>query len=269
MLNEIKKIKNLDKNNFFLIAGPCIIESKEEVFKIAKEIKRITDKLEIPFIFKGSYKKANRTRLDSFTGIGDDMALKILKDVGEELKIATTTDIHSVNEVEKAAKCVDIIQIPAFLCRQSELIQAAAKTGKHVNIKKGQFLSAQSMQFAVEKIKDSGNTNIILTERGTMFGYNDLVVDYRSIPIMKSYGYPVVLDVTHSLQEPNNLSGLTGGKPKLIETIAKAGVAIGIDGIFLETHFSPNDSKSDSKNMLDLKSLEDLLIKLLRIRKSI
>ncbi|MFL2567289.1 MAG: 3-deoxy-8-phosphooctulonate synthase [Flavobacteriales bacterium] len=269
MLNEIKKIKNLDKNNFFLIAGPCIIESKEEVFKIAKEIKRITDKLEIPFIFKGSYKKANRTRLDSFTGIGDDIALKILKDVAEELKIATTTDIHSVNEVEKAAKCVDIIQIPAFLCRQSELIQAAAKTGKHVNIKKGQFLSAQSMQFAAEKIKDSGNTNIILTERGTMFGYNDLVVDYRSIPIMKSYGYPVVLDVTHSLQEPNNLSGLTGGKPKLIETIAKAGVAIGIDGIFLETHFSPNDSKSDSKNMLDLKSLEDLLIKLLRIRKSI
>ena len=269
MLNEIKKIKNLDKNNFFLIAGPCIIESKKEVFKIAKEIKRITDKLEIPFIFKGSYKKANRTRLDSFTGIGDDIALKILKDVGEELKIATTTDTHSVDEVEKAAKCVDIIQIPAFLCRQSELIQAAAKTGKHVNIKKGQFLSAQSMQFAVEKIKDSGNTNIILTERGTMFGYNDLVVDYRSIPIMKSYGYPVVLDVTHSLQEPNNISGLTGGKPKLIETIAKAGVAIGIDGIFLETHFSPNDSKSDSKNMLDLKSLEDLLIKLLRIRKSI
>ena len=269
MLNEIKKIKNLDKNNFFLIAGPCIIESKEEVFKIAKEIKRITDKLEIPFIFKGSYKKANRTRLDSFTGIGDDIALKILKDVGEELKIATTTDIHSVNEVEKAAKCVDIIQIPAFLCRQSELIKAAANTGKHVNIKKGQFLSAQSMQFAVEKIKDSGNTNIILTERGTMFGYNDLVVDYRSIPIMKSYGYPVVLDVTHSLQEPNKISGLTGGKPKMIETIAKAGVAIGIDGIFLETHFSPNDSKSDSKNMLDLKSLEDLLVKLLRIRKSI
>ena len=269
MLNEIKKIKNLDKNNFFLIAGPCIIESKEEVFKIAKEIKRITDKLEIPFIFKGSYKKANRTRLDSFTGIGDDIALKILKDVGEELKIPTITDTHSVDEVEKAAKCVDIIQIPAFLCRQSELIQAAAKTGKHVNIKKGQFLSAQSMQFAVEKIKDSGNTNIILTERGTMFGYNDLVVDFRSIPIMKSYGYPVVLDVTHSLQEPNNISGLTGGKPKLIETIAKAGVAIGIDGIFLETHFSPSDSKSDSKNMLDLKSLEDLLIKLLRIRKSI
>ena len=269
MLDKIKNLNFLAEGTFFLIAGPCIIEDKESSFKIAKEIKSITDKLRIPFIFKGSFKKANRTRLDSFTGIGDELALKILKDVGNELKIPTITDIHNPPEAELAAKYVDVIQIPAFLCRQTDLLIAAAKTGKHINIKKGQFLSPESMQYALEKVKCNGNNNILLTERGNMFGYQDLIVDYRSIPKMKELGYPVILDITHSLQKPNNNDGISGGNPMMIETIAKAGIAVGIDGVFLETHFNPSQSKSDSKNMLPLDQLEGLLIKLKNIRESI
>jgi 2-dehydro-3-deoxyphosphooctonate aldolase (KDO 8-P synthase) len=269
MLSEINHIKNIESGNFFLIAGPCVVESNESTFKIAKKIKQITDELKIPFIFKASFKKANRTRLDSFTGIGDEVALKILKNLREELKIPILTDIHTTLEAELASKYVDILQIPAFLCRQTDLLIAAAKTGKHINIKKGQFLSAESMKYAVEKIKNSDNANILITERGTMFGYKDLIVDYRSIPIMQEYGCPVILDITHSLQEPNNSSGITGGKPKMIETIAKAGIATGVDGIFLETHHNPPESRSDSKNMLDLNKLEGLLLKLIKIRQSI
>jgi 2-dehydro-3-deoxyphosphooctonate aldolase (KDO 8-P synthase) len=269
MLSEINHIKNIESGNFFLIAGPCVVESNESTFKIAKKIKQITDELKIPFIFKASFKKANRTRLDSFTGIGDEVALKILKNLREELKIPILTDIHTTLEAELASKYVDILQIPAFLCRQTDLLIAAAKTGKHINIKKGQFLSAESMKYAVEKIKNNDNANILITERGTMFGYKDLIVDYRSIPIMQEYGCPVILDITHSLQEPNNRSGITGGKPKMIETIAKAGIATGVDGIFLETHYNPPESRSDSKNMLDLNKLEGLLLKLIKIRQSI
>jgi 2-dehydro-3-deoxyphosphooctonate aldolase (KDO 8-P synthase) len=269
MLNKIKTLNFLEEGTFFLIAGPCIIESEESAFKIAREIKSITDKLRIPFIFKGSFKKANRTRLDSFTGIGDEIALKILKNVGDELKIPTITDIHNPIEAELVAKYVDVIQIPAFLCRQTDLLIAAAKTEKHINIKKGQFLSPESMQYAIEKVKHNGNDNILLTERGNMFGYQDLIVDYRSIPKMKELGYPVILDITHSLQKPNNNDGITGGDQMMIETIAKAGIAVGVDGIFLETHFNPAQSKSDSKNMLPLDKLEELLIKLKNIRESI
>jgi|TARA_B110000263_G_scaffold8543_1_gene7313 2-dehydro-3-deoxyphosphooctonate aldolase (KDO 8-P synthase) len=266
MVSKLNYIKNIESNNFFLIAGPCVIESEEETFKIAKEIKRITDKLKIPFIFKGSFKKANRTRLDSFSGIGDEIALKILKNVREELKIPILTDIHTPSEAKLASKYVDVLQIPAFLCRQTDLLVAAARTSKHINIKKGQFLSAQSMKYAVEKINKHGNENIFITERGTMFGYQDLVIDYRSIPVMQEYGYPVILDITHSLQEPNNSSGVTGGKPKMIETIAKAGIATGVDGIFLETHPNPKNAKSDGANMLALDQLEELLVKLIKIQ---
>ena len=269
MIKKINKIKHLDKGNFFLIAGPCVIEGEEMAIEIAENIINITNNLEIPFIFKGSYRKANRSRLDSFTGIGDLKALEILKKIGDRLNIPILTDIHTAKEANIAAQYVDILQIPAFLCRQSELLIAAAKTGKVVNIKKGQFLSPESMNHVVNKVKESGNNNIMLTERGSMFGYQDLVVDYRSIPKMQSYGTPVVLDATHSLQQPNQNNGVTGGNPEMIETIAKAGIAVGVDGIFLETHPDPNKAKSDGANMLKLSKLEDLLLKISAIKKAL
>jgi 2-dehydro-3-deoxyphosphooctonate aldolase (KDO 8-P synthase) len=256
------------KDSFFLIAGPCVIEGEEMAFEIATHIKSLCEKLEIPFVFKGSYRKANRSRLDSFTGIGDEKAIAILKKIRKELDVPTTTDIHSVEEVELAAKSVDILQIPAFLCRQTDLLVAAAKTGKTVNIKKGQFLSPQAMQFAVQKVKASGNNCVMLTERGSQFGYHELVVDFKGIPTMQEYA-PVIMDVTHSLQQPNQSSGVTGGQPQLIETIAKAAIASGVDGIFLETHPNPSQAKSDGANMLALDQLEDLLKKLVRLKKAL
>jgi len=269
MLNALSNIKHKDSKNFYLLAGPCAIEGEEMAFEIAEKIKAVTDKLEIPFIFKGSYRKANRSRLDSFTGIGDEIALRILKKVGAHFNIPTVTDIHTAEEAAKAAEYVDVLQIPAFLCRQTDLLVAAAKTGKAINIKKGQFLSAESMQFAAQKVMDSGNPNIAITDRGTMFGYQDLIVDMRSIPTIQSLNLPVILDITHSLQQPNQSSGVTGGKPQLIETIAKAGIAAGADGIFLETHPNPSMAQSDGANMLPLNQLEDLLTKLVKVRKAI
>ena len=269
MLAKINKIQHQKSGNFFLFAGPCAIESEEMAMEIAEKILNITNKLEIPFIFKGSYRKANRSRLDSFTGIGDIEALEILKKVGERFNVPTVTDIHTAEEAAIAAQYVDVLQIPAFLCRQTDLLVAAAKTGKVINIKKGQFLSPESMIHAVTKVNESGNNSIMLTDRGTMFGYQDMVVDFRGIPTMQEFGVPVVLDITHSLQQPNQNSGVTGGKPALIETIAKAGIAIGVDGLFLETHPNPRQAKSDGANMLQSHKLEDLLIKLVKIRKAI
>lgn len=267
---EGKNCKYYNKaNNFFLVAGPCIIDTKEETIEIARKLDEITNRLGIPFIFKASFKKANRTRLDSFTGIGDNNAIEILKNVKETLKIPVTTDVHNEDDINKVKDIVDIIQIPAFLSRQTDLLISAAKTDKFVNIKKGQFLSPESMRFAVDKIKFSDNNKILLTERGSMFGYNDLVVDFRSIPIMKEFGFPVIMDVTHSLQQPNQSNGISGGKPMLIETIAKAGVAVGVDGIFMETHIDPKKSKSDGENMIKLNEVENLLIKLQKIKNSL
>ena len=268
MINNIPKIKNTGSGNFFVMAGPCAIEGEEMAFKIAEKILDITSRLEIPFIFKGSFKKANRSRIDSFTGIGDEKALSILKKIGTELDIPTVTDIHENKDAELAANFVDVLQIPAFLVRQTDLLVAAAKTGKHINLKKGQFMSPESMAHAVRKVQDSGNKNIFLTERGSMFGYQDLVVDFRGIPEMKQFA-PVILDVTHSLQQPNQNSGVTGGRPEMIETIAKAGVASGADGIFIETHFDPKNAKSDGANMLDVNNLEDILSKLVKIKKAL
>tara|TARA_Y100001978_G_C23702287_1_gene441976 strand:+ start:6237 stop:7028 length:792 start_codon:yes stop_codon:yes gene_type:complete len=256
------------KDSFFLIAGPCAIESEEMAFDIARYIKAICEKLEIPFVFKGSYRKANRSRLDSFTGIGDEKALAILNKIRKELDIPVTTDIHSVEEAKLAAKHVDILQIPAFLCRQTDLIIAAAKTGKTINIKKGQFLSPDSIKFAVEKVKRNDNNCVLITERGSQFGYNNLVVDFTGIPIMQDYA-PVVLDVTHSLQLTNQENGITLGKPKYIETLAKAAIASGVDGIFIETHPNPITAKSDGSNMLPLKELEVILQKLVRIKQNL
>jgi len=265
----IMTLDYLKSDNFFLLAGPCVIEGEEMALRIAEKIVTITDRLHIPYVFKGSYRKANRSRLDSFTGIGDEKALKILEKVHQTFGIPTVTDIHAANEATMAAKYVDVLQIPAFLCRQTDLLVAAAKTGKIINIKKGQFLSPEAMRFAVNKVVEEGNTNVMLTERGTMFGYQDLIVDYRGIPEMQSFGYPVILDATHSLQRPNQVSGVTGGLPQLIETIAKAGIAIGVDGLFIETHENPSVAKSDGANMLKLDLLEDLLTKLVKIRKAI
>jgi len=268
MLAKINKIQHQRSGNFFLMAGPCAIEGEAMAMEIAEKILRITNRLEIPFIFKGSYRKANRSRLDSFTGIGDMEALEILKKVGERFNIPTVTDIHTAEEATIAAAYVDVLQIPAFLCRQTELLVAAAKTGKVVNIKKGQFLSPESMEHVVNKVKESGNNTVMLTDRGTMFGYQDIVVDFRGIPIMKEFGVPVILDITHSLQTPNQNSGVTGGKPEMIETIANAGIAAGVDGIFLETHPKPSESKSDGANMLELDQLEELLVKLIKIQEA-
>lgn len=263
----IDDFKNND--NFFLMAGPCAIEGEDMAMHIAEKITGITERLSIPYIFKGSYRKANRSRPDSFTGIGDEKALKILRKVGETFRIPTVTDIHETHEADMAAEYVDVLQIPAFLCRQTDLLVAAAKTGKIVNIKKGQFLSPAAMRFAAEKVSDAGNNNIMITERGTTFGYTDLVVDYRGIPQMQAFGYPVVMDVTHSLQQPNQASGVTGGLPALIETVAKAAVAVGVDGLFIETHPEPAQAKSDGANMLRLDLLEGLLTRLVRIREAI
>jgi len=264
---EIKDLTSTD--NFFLLAGPCVIEGEEMAMRIAEHVVKVTGRLGIPYVFKGSYRKANRSRLDSFTGIGDEKALKILAKVRDTFGVPVVTDIHTADEAEMAAPYVDVLQIPAFLCRQTDLLVAAARTGRVVNIKKGQFLSAGAMRFAAEKVVEARNTNVMLTERGTTFGYQDLVVDYRGIPEMQSFGFPVVLDVTHSLQQPNQTSGVTGGMPRLIETVAKAGIAVGADGIFLETHEDPSVAKSDGANMLRLDLLEGLLERLVRIRQAV
>ena len=265
---NITKLKHLNSNNFILIAGPCAIEGEEMAFKIAEKILNISNKYQIPFIFKGSFKKANRSRIDSFTGIGDVKALEILRKVSSALDVPTITDIHEVKDAELAAKYVDVLQIPAFLVRQTDLVVAAAKTGKIVNLKKGQFMSPESMKHAVQKVKDSNNKNVLITDRGTMFGYQDMIVDFRGIPTMKSIA-PTILDVTHSLQKPNQTSGVTGGVPEMIETIARAGVVNNIDGLFIETHFDPKNAKSDGANMLDLDLLENLISNLVEIRKTI
>ena len=268
MFNALPTINFKDSKNFFLIAGPCAIEGEQMAMDIAGKIVEITNALEIPYIFKGSFKKANRSRLDSFTGIGNEKALEILKKVGETYNIPTITDIHVPEDAALAAKYVDVLQIPAFLFRQTDLLVAAANTGKVVSIKKGQFAGPEAMSFAVDKVKDSGNNNVWITERGTTFGYQDLVVDFRSIPVMKNYA-PVVMDITHSLQQPNQTSGVTGGKPELISTIGKAAIATGADGLFIETHPNPSEAKSDGANMLQLDNLKGLLEELLRVRKAV
>jgi len=269
MIRSIPNIRHADSGNFFLIAGPCIIENKINPFEIAEEIISISDELQIPYIFKASYRKANRSKLQSFTGIGDLEGLLILDEIRKKYAIPVLTDIHSAEEAELASKYVDVLQIPAFLCRQTDLLVAAAKTGKHINIKKGQFLSAQSMTFAVDKVMQSGNNKVMLTERGSMFGYQDLVVDFRNIPWMQQIGVPVVADITHSLQQPNQSGGVSGGRPEMIETIGKASIAVGADGIFVETHPDPSNALSDGENMLPLRQLRPLLEKLSRIRKAL
>lgn len=267
-LSEIPNIKHINSNNFFLLCGPCAIEGEEMALRIAEKVITITDKLEIPYIFKGSFKKANRSRIDSFTGIGDEKALKILRKVSETFNIPTVTDIHEVSDAAKAAEFVDVLQIPAFLVRQTDLVVAAAKTGKVVNLKKGQFMSPAAMKHAVQKVKDSGSDKAWITDRGTMFGYQDMIVDFRGIPEMRQFA-PTILDVTHSLQQPNQSVGVTGGRPEMIETIARAGVVNNVDGLFIETHFDPANAKSDGANMLHLDKLEGLLTNLVTIRKTI
>ena len=269
MLPHLPHLKNTDSDNFFLIAGPCVVESEEITFQIAHRLQQITNRLQIPFIFKASYRKANRTRLDSYTGMGDELGLRLLRDVGDKLHLPLLTDIHESREAAIAAEYVDVLQIPAFLCRQTDLLVAAAKTNKVVNVKKGQFLSADSMKFAVNKIRESGNDRVMLTERGTMLGYQDLVVDFRGIYIMKKLKTPVIVDITHSLQQPNQVSGVTGGQPEMIGTIAKAAIAVGADGIFLETHPDPSQALSDGANMLHLDRVEELLMQLMKIRKAV
>ena len=269
MIENIPQIKHTNSGNFFLMAGPCAIEGEDMALRIAERVVQITDKLRIPYIFKGSYRKANRSRIDSFTGIGDEKALKVLARISKEFGIPTVTHIHAAGEANMAAQYVDVLQIPAFLCRQTDLLVAAADTGKVINIKKGQFLSAGSMKFAVDKVRESGNEQVILTDRGNTFGYQDLIVDFRGIPEMRSFGVPVVMDCTHSLQQPNQTSGVTGGKPELIETIAKAAIAVGADGLFIETHPEPENAKSDGANMLHLTLLENLLEKLVRLRQAL
>jgi 2-dehydro-3-deoxyphosphooctonate aldolase (KDO 8-P synthase) len=263
-----KKLKD-NSDNFFLMAGPCVIENEQMPFEICERLKEICERLDIELIFKASYRKANRSRIDSFSGIGDEKALKILGEIREKYQVPVVTDIHSAQEAEMAAEYVDILQIPAFLCRQTDLLLAAAKTNKIINIKKGQFLSAQSMKHVADKVKSANNEKIILTDRGTMFGYQDLIVDFRSIPIMQSFDYPVVMDITHSLQQPNQSEGVSGGLPQMIETIAKAAIAVGANGIFMETHPMPSQALSDGKNMLALDQVEGLLEKLVKIRKSL
>jgi len=266
MLHTLPYISHTTSGNFFLLAGPCVVEGAEICFEIASRIKEIADRLQIPFVFKGSFKKANRSRIDSFTGIGDSKALQILADIRENLHVPVITDIHTEADAALAAEYADILQIPAFLCRQTDLLVAAAKTGKMINIKKGQFVAPEAMKFAADKVIQSGNSRVMLTDRGTMFGYYDLVVDYRGVKRMQETGLPVALDITHSLQQPNTTEGVTGGLPQLIETIARAGVAVGVDGIFLETHPDPKNAKSDGANMLPLDQLEGLLSRLVKIR---
>ena len=267
-LELIPQLQHNNSNNFFLLAGPCAIEGEEMALRIAEKVLEITDKLKIPYVFKGSFKKANRSRIDSFSGIGDEKALKILRKVSETFKIPTVTDIHEVSDAVMAAEYVDILQIPAFLVRQTDLVVAAANTGKVVNLKKGQFMSPESMKHAVTKVTDSHNEQVMITDRGTMFGYQDMIVDFRGIPTMRQYA-PTVLDVTHSLQQPNQSSGVTGGRPDMIETIARAGIVNNVDGLFIETHFDPANAKSDGANMLDLQYLEKLLTNLVAIRKTV
>ncbi|MAT90850.1 MAG: 3-deoxy-8-phosphooctulonate synthase [Flavobacteriaceae bacterium] len=264
-LSTIPKLKHTDSNNFFLLSGPCAIEGEDMALRIAEEVVSITDRLKIPYVFKGSFKKANRSRIDSFTGIGNEKALKILRKVSETFEIPTVTDIHEPEDAVMAAEYVDVLQIPAFLVRQTDLVVAAAETGKVVNLKKGQFMSPESMKHAVTKVTDSGNEKVMITDRGTMFGYQDLIVDFRGIPTMKQYG-TTVLDVTHSLQQPNQSAGVTGGRPELINTIARAGIAVGVDGLFIETHFDPKNAKSDGANMLPLDNLGPMLENLVAIR---
>ena len=268
-LNDLFANQSYDEKNFFLIAGPCVVESEELVMEVADKVFAICKRLGIPYIFKASYKKANRTSANSFTGLGDETGLGIIKRTAQKFNLPSTTDIHSEDGAKLAADYVDILQIPAFLCRQTELLITAGETGKIVNVKKGQFVSGPSMKFAVEKIKNTGNQKILLTERGTTFGYQDLVVDYRNIPWMQAAGAPVVMDCTHSLQQPNQTTGVTGGNPQLIGTIAKAAIATGADGLFIETHPDPATAKSDGANMLRLDLLEDLLVQLVKIKKAV
>lgn len=264
-ISSLPNIKHTQSGQFFLLAGPCAIEGEEMALRIAEQVVKITDRLEIPYVFKGSFKKANRSRIDSFTGIGDEKALKILEKVGNTFDIPTVTDIHEISDAQMAAAYVDVLQIPAFLVRQTDLVVAAAATGKVINLKKGQFMSPESMQHAVRKVQDSGNENAWITDRGTMFGYQDMIVDFRGIPTMQQYA-PTVLDVTHSLQQPNQSSGVTGGRPDKIETIARAGIATGVDGLFIETHFDPSKAKSDGANMLALEHLKGVLSRLAKLR---
>lgn len=263
-----RKLKD-NSNNFFLMAGPCVIENEQMPFEICEKLKEICERLDIDLIFKASYRKANRSKIDSFSGIGDEKALKILGEIRKKYALPVVTDIHSAEEAEMAAEYVDILQIPAFLCRQTDLLLAAAKTNKIINIKKGQFLSAQSMKHVADKVLSVGNEKIILTDRGTMFGYQDLIVDFRSIPIMQSFNLPVVMDITHSLQQPNQSEGVSGGMPQMISTIAKAAIAVGANGIFMETHPNPSQALSDGKNMLALDQVESLLEKLIKIKKAL
>lgn len=262
-------LKGLRPDRFFLLAGPCVIEDESSPLFIAETLRKICQRWDIPLVFKGSYRKANRSRLDSFTGIGDEKALKVLQKVAKEFELHVVTDIHDAEEALIAAEYVDILQIPAFLCRQTDLLVAAAKTGKIVNIKKGQFLSGEAMGFAVEKVRQSGNDKVMLTERGSMFGYQDLVVDYRNIAVMQKFEVPVILDVTHSLQQPNQSSGVTGGQPEMIGLIAKAGIAAGVNGIFMEVHPEPQKAKSDGANMLRLDHVEGLLNQLVKIKEAL
>ncbi len=267
-MDSLNNLKHTDKGNFFLLAGPCVVEGESLVFEVAEKVLAITNKLEIPYVFKASYRKANRSRSDSFTGIGDEKALELLAEVRRKYQVPVVTDIHTAQEAALAAKYVDVLQIPAFLCRQTDLLHAAGETGKFVNIKKGQFLSPESMEFAVGKILETGNKNVWLTERGTTFGYQDLVVDFRGIPAMRKFA-PTIMDCTHSLQQPNQTSGVTGGRPDLIETIARAAIAVGADGLFIETHPNPAVAKSDGANMLRLDLLEGMLERLVKIREAI
>jgi 2-dehydro-3-deoxyphosphooctonate aldolase (KDO 8-P synthase) len=269
MIPNIPLLKHTNSHNFFLLAGTCVVENREVCFQVADHMTKLCDSLKIPYVYKASYRKANRSRIDSFTGIGDEKALEILAEVREYFQIPVVTDIHLPEEAAMAAQYVDVLQIPAFLARQTDLLVAAAKTGKFVNIKKGQFMSPEVMQFAAGKVADAGNKNIMLTDRGTMFGYNDLIVDYRGIPEMQKFGFPVILDVTHSLQQPNTSTGVTGGKPELITTIASAGIAVGVDGLFMETHPDPSKALSDGANMIKLSDVEKLLRRLCAIRQAV
>ena len=266
---DIPGLKYGKSDNFLLIAGPCVVEGEDVVFEIAEYLVKLSDKYNLPYVFKASYRKANRSKIDSFAGIGDLKALRILAEVKKRYSVPVITDIHNPEEAAMAAEYVDILQIPAFLCRQTDLLAAAAKTGKWINIKKGQFLSGPSMKFAIDKVKESGNDNIMVTDRGNMFGYQDIIVDFRNIPLMQKTGVPVVMDITHSLQQPNQEAGVSGGNPEMIETIGKAAISVGADGIFIETHPNPAVAKSDGANMLKLSGMDDLLYKLVALRKTI